>query len=695
MSNPWSAVEAALESGSWHEALRLLGEVDAIDDPVALELRARAAYGAGHLEACIGSWERLHVLRLQQHDAVGAAVAAANAALFLLIDTGLMAPVRGWIARARRAVEGVPGPTAADALIATVLIYERFLCGDAEAAARHARDAIDLGTRLGLPLPVAFGRVAQARLTILSGDVVAGLTLLDEAGSALLSEDMDDLAAGMLMCEMICAAQGLGDHERAREWTTIMDAWRGGRGFGTIHGRCRLHKAELLRQSGPGDAAEAEALAACAELQPWMRREFGWPLAELGVIRLRRGDHRGAAEAFAASDEHGWAPQPGSALLRLATGDQEAAARQIARAIAEPPSVPSKEHPPIGELRLAPLLAAQTEIAAESGDLAVASAAAQRLGEIAGRFPNHSRDADAALAAARVALLTGDATPARQLAQRAVDLYDRIEEVFEASCARVLLGRALSRLGEHEAAAQVWDAASSGFARFGPSYWAGVLIATREPRAAVAAHPAPLLNGIFAASDGRRTVELLGRRVVVRDLTGFRALAWLLSAPGKHVAALDLVEYPPGESAPPDRAELVSRHGPDSGLPMIDEEALAAYRRRLAEIDTDIAEADATGDTRRSQLAHADRSFLVAELARASGLGGRARVTGGSAERARTSVTRTIRYAIRSLADEHPEAAAHLDARIRTGSYCWYEPDPAAPVHWTTEPARPARAGPE
>lgn len=460
MSDHWSAVEEALDRGEWHEALTPLDRARRSEDPRALEWRARAAYAAGNLEACISSWERLHLLRLQLDDPVGAAVAAANAALFLLMDTGLMAPVRGWVSRARRAVAGTPGPTPAHALIAAVLTYERFLSGDADAASRHARDAVELGMVLGLPLPVAFGRVAQARLSVLAGEVAEGLGLLDEVGSTLLSGDVDELATGMLLCEMVCAAQSLGDHERAREWTTIMDAWRGRHGFGTVHGRCRLHRAELLRQSGPGDSAESEALAACEELRPWMRREYGWPLAELGTIRLRRGEHDGAADAFAAAEDHGWTPQPGSALLKLARGDGEAAAGEIARAITEPPSVPSKEHPPIGDLRLVPLLEAQVEIAAACGDAERATAAAEQLAEIARRFPNSGRDAAAALAAARVALLEDDAVLCRDHAQRAVDLYDRAEAVFEASCARAVLSQALARLGEADAAAGVWQAAA-------------------------------------------------------------------------------------------------------------------------------------------------------------------------------------------------------------------------------------------
>ncbi|MDO3398394.1 hypothetical protein QWJ41_21970, partial [Nocardioides sp. SOB44] len=68
-------------------------------------------------------------------------------------------------------------------------------------------------------------------------------------------------------------------------WTEVMDRWRPGRAIGGINGRCRVHRAVMLRWSGPGDLAAAAAMAACEELRPWMRREFGWPLVELGTIR--------------------------------------------------------------------------------------------------------------------------------------------------------------------------------------------------------------------------------------------------------------------------------------------------------------------------------------------------------------------------------------------------------------------------
>jgi hypothetical protein len=66
---------------------------------------------------------------------------------------------------------------------------------------------------------------------------------------------------------------------------------------------------------------------------------------------------------------------------------------------------------------------------------------------------------------------------------------------------------------------------------------------------------------------------------------------------------------------------------------VIDDEARAAYRRRLAEADDDIDEATRLHDTGRLELAQRDRGFLVVELSRAVGLGDRRGATGRSGSR--------------------------------------------------------------
>lgn len=165
-----------------------------------------------------------------------------------------------------------------------------------------------------------------------------------------------------------------------------MEQWRRDAAFGGINGRCRVHRAEMLRLRGWCDAAEQEALQACEELAPWMRREFGWPLTELGNIRLRRGDITGAEQAFLAAHQKAWDPQPGLALLRLAQGDTEATAAMVRNALERPLNMPFKEQPPFNELARAPLLDAEVEIATASGDQTTARAAAEELEHIANAF---------------------------------------------------------------------------------------------------------------------------------------------------------------------------------------------------------------------------------------------------------------------------------------------------------------------
>jgi hypothetical protein len=119
-----------------------------------------------------------------------------------------------------------------------------------------------------------------------------------------------------------------------------------------------------------------------------------------------------------------------------------------------------------------------------------------------------------------------------------------------------------------------------------------------------------------------------------------------------------------------------------AGDVFLDAEAKEAYHRRLAEIDEDIEEARAMGADERLEQAQVERDFLLRELARAVGLGGRDRQHGSQSERARVSVTRAIRQAIAHLESYHPVLAEHLTHTIRTGTYCAYLPDSRLSPTW-------------
>ena len=432
--------------------------------------------------------------------------------------------------------------------------------------------------------------------------------------------------------------------------------------------------------------AEEEALEACEELRPWMRREFGWPLTELGNIRLRKGDLAGAEEAFLAAHANSWMPQPGLALLRLAQGDIAGAAALIADAIDNPFDVPSKERPPYGGLRLAPLLGAQVEIAVAAGDVETARRAADQLSEIAETFASPALAASAELGQGRAALAEGDATRAVGHCKRAAAAWIEIGAPYEAAEARVVLGEARQATGNTEGATMEWQAARQLFADF------GAVMRSREAervlnerREGAVATPTPTQECVFRCDGDTRMVRFDDMTVLLHDLKGFRYLERLLAEPDREFHVLDLVAVERG-SLPtvPRRAGedgLMATDGGHAGL-HLDDQARDAYRRRLAEIDDDIDDATMMNDPARLALAMDDREYLIAELSRAVGLGGRARFAGATAERARTSVTRSIRYALVRLAEHHPPLGRHLAQAVGTGTYCVYRPDPRVPVNW-------------
>jgi tetratricopeptide (TPR) repeat protein len=648
------AREAATR-GDWDEGYELLvrADSDGLLGLADLPLLGEVAYAAGHLDVTIRAWERTHALSVQAGDPVAAAGGAVRVAMHLLLDTALMAPVRGWLARAEHLLEGQQ-ETPAHAWLAAVRAYERMLTGDVQGARQWSERAIEVGSECDAAA-CAVGRVAAARLRILDGDVAEGLALLDEAGVAAISGDLDALSTGLVYCELVCALQGLAQYDLAEEWTDAMERWCRTNAIGSLHGRCRVHRAEILRLRGACDEAEREALVACEELRPYLRREMGWPLSELGRIRLRKGDIDGAEEALLAADRVGWEAQPGLALVQLARGELSAAAAAIRNALERPSRVPSKELPPDTALQRAPLLDAQVEIEIADGDLDRARAAADELERVATRFQSKALVAGATLARGRVRLAEGDAAEAGRCCSEAARLWNEIGAPYEAALARMVLAEALRAGGRDDHAVLELQAARTILERI-------------EVRASATTE-----TNVFRREGDYWSVVFDGRTVRVRDLKGMRYLAQLLAHPGRDFHVLDLVAAETGQQvALGDAGE------------MLDERAKTAYRHRLAEIEDDIDQARALEDTVREAQADAERDFLVRELARAVGMGGRDRRSASASERARSGVTRAIRQGIARIGEHHPQLGEHLNRTVRTGTYCAYAPDPGAPATWTS-----------
>ena len=677
--------------GNWQKAYDVLAEAGMAGmDAEGLALLADAAYACGHPETTIAAWERAYSIAMKSGDRMAAAGAAVKVSLHLLMDTGLMAPVRGWTRRVQKLLEGAD-ETPVHAWLAVVCNYERMLSGDYEEARQWARIAIDVGTRCA-PAAAAVGRLAEARSLVLEGDVSGGLAMLNDTALAALSGELDPLATGIVYCEVICAFQALGQHDLAEEWTMAMERWHEGQPVGSIHGRCRVHRAELLRWRGSALEAELEILAACEELRPYLWRELGWPLTELGRIRLQLGDVAGAEEAFLAAHGSGWDAQPGLALVQLARGHVTAAAESIADALAHPRAIPSKERPPNTELRRAPLLEAQVEIEAVAGNIERAESALNELEAIAGRYGSKTFSAGAFVARGRLSLALGDHGSARLELEHAVSLWGDIGAPYQAARARLLLAEALMGEGREAQAELEIGAAKSTFERVG-SAGEAALAAARIAQLR-AGDITPVVQPSIAAMDNAAdhtianegeywSVTFDGHTIRLRDQRGLHHLARLLGEPGREFHAIALAADSVQTAV--DRqfldADLSVRAATNAG-PILDDVAKDSYRRRLAEIEEDMDEARSMGDVDRVEQAMLEREFLIKELSRAVGLGGRDRQVSSNSERARVSVTRAIRHAISRLEQHDAALAEHLTRTIHTGTYCSYMPDSRAGSKW-------------
>ena len=187
----------------------------------------------------------------------------------------------------------------------------------------------------------------------------------------------------------------------------------------------------------------------------------------------------------------------------------------------------------------------------------------------------------------------------------------------------------------------------------------------------------PLLRRLIAPADEwalRRDgdgwlLEAGDERARLADSRGLHHLRALLAAPRRDIPALDLAA---GGRGLRDSA----------GAPVLDADAAASYKRRLAELADELDAADAAGDAVRASRAGAERDWLLGELRQATGLGGRIRRTTAESERARVNVTRTLRSALDRIGTAAPRAGAHLQASIRTGQQCRYDPAPGGPARW-------------
>jgi tetratricopeptide (TPR) repeat protein len=177
----------------------------------------------------------------------------------------------------------------------------------------------------------------------------------------------------------------------------------------------------------------------------------------------------------------------------------------------------------------------------------------------------------------------------------------------------------------------------------------------------------------FSRGDGFAECERVGRKwrltfgdrsILIDDSIGMVHLAVLIANPRQDIAAADLVAGLSGLGTGTVEG--------GAAQPVLDREAIGVYRNRLTQLDAEIDQAAAGSDEAAS--ARTEREWLVAQLATASGLGGRTRSFPDGAERARVAVGKAIRRALVRISDADAVIGEHLRHAVHTGVRCSYWP---------------------
>ena len=200
-------------------------DADGLAGPADLPVLAEVAYAAGHLDVAIEAWERAHALVVQAGDQLAAAGAAVRVAMHLLLDTALMAPVRGWLATRGAAARGSGRDVGARVGCGSPGVRAN-ADGRPRRRSRVGRARRSRSAATHDPAACAIGRVAEARLLILARRCSAKASNCSTRWESLSSPATSIRSLqGLVYCELVCALQGLAQYEAAEEWTEAMERW--------------------------------------------------------------------------------------------------------------------------------------------------------------------------------------------------------------------------------------------------------------------------------------------------------------------------------------------------------------------------------------------------------------------------------------------------------------------------------------
>lgn len=424
------------------------------------ELLAEAAQLTGRHEEAASTLERAFAQRASSGDLAH----AATAAFWLYSEfmyAGEYARASGWMSRLRDlaerlAAEEEPGwlwIAAAHRCIGQQQYDEaRAVLARALAQGRE-RSEVDLET---------FAMLLTARSLLLAGRLEEGLARMDDAMLRVTGGQTSPRMTSLLYCAAIgTCEQEAWERARALEWARALERWMAS--LPTAYGgafleNCRVYRATFKRRRGQLSEAKRdleEAERSLAEGPGIL--VAGHACYELGEVHRLLGEDEAAEIAYRRATSLGTSVQPGLALLRLAQGDADSAAKGLRRALAEAERAQDRGR----------LLPALVTVSVAAGALDEAERAVTELTELAHDMGGSALDAEQARARGEVALAGGSPELALPAFRRSANVWRQLEDAHETARTGVLIARAIRALGDEEGARLELESARDSFDQMG------------------------------------------------------------------------------------------------------------------------------------------------------------------------------------------------------------------------------------
>jgi DNA-binding NarL/FixJ family response regulator len=275
-------------------------------------------------------------------------------------------------------------------------------------------------------------------------------------------------------------------------------------------GQCLIHRAEMLHLRGDWDAAADQIEEAYRRLADPVGQQSRGAAAYLkGDLHRLRGQDRAAEAEFQLASELGRDPQPGLALLRLATGKVEAAAASIRRAYHEAGD-------PMSRARLA---AGYVEITLASGDVAAARSAAEDLGTIAGMLGRPLPTTLHQQLLGAVLLAEHQPEPALSALRQALAGWRELGAAYDAARTRMQIAAACRAVGDDDCAEMELAGAIPVFDRLNAVRDAAAARAGLEPTARPSSGLTSREEEVLAHIAKGLTNRQIAERLVVSEKT--------------------------------------------------------------------------------------------------------------------------------------------------------------------------------